>query len=115
MAHAPHRRPKTDQEALLENDIPQPDIRCQFCSRELGGIVNRHHLVPISKGGAGTPTIPMHKICHDKIHSLLSEKELRDKYYSIELLHGHPDLQEFIQWVSKKPPEFYVKTKGKKR
>lgn len=115
MARAPHRQPKTTEDALLNNEIPAPDNNCQFCGRELGGIVNRHHLVPLSKGGAGTPMIPLHKICHDKIHSVLSETELRNYYNTMERLRTQPELEEFIRWVSKKAPEFYVATKGKKK
>jgi hypothetical protein len=49
----------------------------------------------------------MHKICHNKIHAVLTEKELRDYYHTIERLQGHEEIAKFIKWVKKKPAEFY--------
>ena len=69
--------------------------------------MNRHHLIPISKGGRGTPTIVLHKICHNKIHAVLTEKELRDYYHTIDRLQHQEEIAKFIKWVQKKPPEFY--------
>lgn len=80
---------------------------CQLCGRELvEGNTSRHHLIPQSKGGKDGVTVPLHKICHQKIHSVFSDNELKNKYYSIQLLLSHPDIQKFVSWVSKKPPEF---------
>ena len=83
---------------------------CLLCGRELAGLCNRHHLVPLSKGGKNTPTILLHKICHDKIHAVLTEMELKKSYYTIELLQQHEEIQKFIKWVRKKEPEFYDKS-----
>ena len=80
---------------------------CPLCERELVEPMNRHHLLPLSKGGKGTPTLIMHKICHSKVHAVLNEKELRDYYNTIERLQGHEEIAKFIKWVKKKPPEFY--------
>lgn len=80
---------------------------CPLCGRPLAEPMNRHHLIPISKGGRGTPTIVMHKICHNKIHAVLTEKELRDYYHTIDRLQHQEEIAKFIKWVSKKPPEFY--------
>ena len=88
-----------------------PPALCLLCGRELAGIVNKHHLLPVSKGGAGTPTILLHKICHDKIHTTLTEQQLRSHYGTVEALRGHPDIENFINWVRKRPPEFYEKTR----
>ncbi len=89
---------------------------CPLCGRTLAEPKNRHHLIPISRGGAHTPTVWMHTICHNKIHSLLTEKELRDYYHTIERLQGHEEIEKFIKWVKKQPPTFYdgsVASKGK--
>lgn len=93
----------------------EPEL-CELCGRPLAGIVTRHHLVPLSRGGAGTRTIPLHKICHDKIHSVISEKDLERHFSSMEKLRGHPELERFIQWVRKKPAGYYdVSFKAKRK
>lgn len=90
---------------------------CPLCKRRLGLEENssKHHLIPISKGGKHTPTILLHHICHQKIHSVFTEKELKRYYYTIERLIEHDELQKFIKWIAKKDVDFYIKTKQKKR
>ena len=80
--------------------------KCQLCQRELGTVnVDQHHLLP--KTFKGKETIPLHKICHRKIHATLSERELAKYYFTIEHLLEHPDIQAFVTWVSKKAIDFY--------
>lgn len=88
---------------------------CPLCGRPLAEPCNRHHLMPLSKGGKGTETLMMHKICHTKIHSVLTETELKNYYHTIERLQGQEEIAKFIKWVSKKPPEFYDGSVKKKR
>ncbi|TDH21683.1 HNH endonuclease [Segetibacter sp. 3557_3] len=88
---------------------------CPLCGRELAGLCNRHHLVPLSKGGKNTPTILLHKICHDKIHAVFSEMELKRHYATIALIKEHEEIQKFIRWVAKKEPEFYDKSVKRKK
>lgn len=82
-------------------------FRCALCDRELAAPYNRHHLIPLSKGGKGTPTILLHKICHDKIHAVFTEMELKRHYYTIERIQQHEAMAAFIKWVRKKEPYFY--------
>lgn len=81
--------------------------RCPLCGRPMvaGASVNQHHLIPRTYGGRETVT--MHRICHDKIHAVLSERDLRDAYHDFESLRAHPDLARFIRWVARKHPEFH--------
>lgn len=88
---------------------------CPLCSRPLAGPCNKHHLIPISKGGKHTPTILLHKICHDKIHAVLTETELRNYYHTIERLQEQEEIARFIKWLRNKPPEFYDKSAKMKR
>jgi len=82
---------------------------CPLCGRELGTVnIDRHHLVP--KTFKGKEQFPIHKICHRKIHSALSERELLRSYHTWEALRSHDDIRAFIDWVAKKPPEFYTRT-----
>lgn len=63
--------------------------------------------MPISKGGAHTPTVLLHKICHNKIHSVITEAELLRYYNTIPRLKQHPEIDKFITWIANKPPDFY--------
>ena len=88
---------------------------CALCNRELAEPYNRHHLIPVSKGGRNTQTLPLHKICHDKIPAVFTETELKRHYYTIERLHQHEELSKFIKWISKKEPQFYDRSVKMKR
>lgn len=87
---------------------------CPLCGRPLAEPITKHHLIPLSKGGKHTPTVPMHKICHDKIHATFPESELKRYYHTPERILENEDIQKFVKWLSKKNPEFYEKTRGKK-
>ncbi|RVU38294.1 HNH endonuclease [Hwanghaeella grinnelliae] len=78
---------------------------CPICGRPLieGPSIDRHHWIPRSKGGSGWSTL--HRICHKKIHSLFSEDTLAKEFSSAEALLAHPDIQTFVKWVRKQPPE----------
>jgi hypothetical protein len=95
---------------------------CPLCSREMlddGISTDLHHWIPKSKKGSDVSRI--HKICHNKIHSLWTENELRDYYNTPERILSHPDMKKFVKWLKRKPADFYVKTrdsnirKGKRR
>jgi len=84
---------------------------CPLCQREIAQPANLHHLLPQSQGGKGTPTVLLHVICHNKIHSLFTEKELARHYNTIDKLLAHEEIQKFIKFVRKQPPSYYDKTK----
>lgn len=77
--------------------------------------MNRHHLLPLSQGGKGTTTVLLHRICHSKIHSVLTEKELRDYYHTIPRLQAQEELSRFIKWVRKKEPGYFDRNEKKKK
>ena len=77
------------------------------------GSYTSHHLIPKSR--KGRKTVDLHHICHRKIHSLFSEKQLADHFHTIERLLEHPDVESFVKWVARRPPSFYSKTVEKKR
>lgn len=100
--------PPEDETAAGEEFEPaDKQTHCPLCGRTLAGICNRHHLIPISRGGRGTTTVLLHKICHDKIHAVLPEIELKRYYHTIERLRGQEEIAAFIGWVQKKEAEFY--------
>ncbi|MBP2292070.1 HNH endonuclease [Azospirillum rugosum] len=99
--------------------VPEPSLLpCPLCGRPMvpGPSLNEHHLVPRTYGGRATVT--MHRICHAKIHAVLSEQELRDRYHTVESLRAHPEIASFLRWVARKPPEFmdgHASGRGKKK
>lgn len=85
---------------------------CELCGRELPqSEATKHHLIPKLKGGLNGPTVELHRICHNKLHSIFKESELAVTYNTVEKLKTHPDIQTFIKWVAKKDPYFYTSTK----
>jgi polysaccharide pyruvyl transferase WcaK-like protein len=70
--------------------------------------------MPLSKGGKGSPTILLHKICHNKIHAVFTEVELKRYYHTIERLKEQEEIAAFIKWVTKKEQEFYDSSVRKK-
>jgi len=85
-------------------------MHCPLCDRHLDEQdADRHHLVPRQKGGAKGACVDLHRFCHTKIHSILTNSELARKYNTIEALKEHPDLATFIAWVKDKPSGFYMK------
>lgn len=58
----------------------------------------------------GKEQFPIHKICHRKIHSVFTEKELLNDFHTWEALRATPEIEAFIAWVSKKEPGFYART-----
>jgi len=79
---------------------------CPICSRPLGSPehISRHHLIPKSKGGTHGEIITIHNICHQKIHSVFTEKELKDQYHTVEALLGNEQMQKFVKWGVEKTP-----------
>ncbi len=94
----------------MNNKEQQKGI-CPICGRIMinGNSINEHHLVP--KSLKGKDKIILHKICHQKIHSVFTERELFKEYKNIEKIKSHPEIQKFIKWIIKKKPTYYMKNK----
>jgi len=69
-----------------------------------GPSVDRHHLVPRSHGGEAWDYV--HRICHAKIHSVLSERELAAHFHTFERLREHEEIARFAGWVRRMPPAY---------
>jgi hypothetical protein len=80
---------------------------CPLCARPLADPISRHNLIPLSQGGSGEGSLPMHKVCHNKVHSLFNEKELARTYNTLEKILAQEEVQKFVAWVKKKPLDFY--------
>lgn len=82
------------------------DVPCPLCGRPMvaGASVSEHHLIP--RRYKGRETVTLHQICHDKIHAVLTDAQLKAVYHTIERLRDHPDIAAFVRWIARKPPEF---------
>ncbi len=93
---------------------PAEPVVCPLCERVIPeSQQDEHHLVPKSKGGKATETL--HRICHRQIHALFTETELARQYSTAEALLEHPEVQTFVAWVKRKPPEFYQSSRMSNR
>jgi hypothetical protein len=93
---------------VLPAQLQTPSLTeaCPICGRELGTVsVDRHHLVPKSKGGR--EQFLVHKICHRKLHATFTEKQLAREFSTWQAIKAHPAIAEFILWVQKKDPSYY--------
>lgn len=83
---------------------------CPLCGRMIPtDAVDHHHLIPKTFKGKGT--IGLHRICHRKIHSVFSERELLKYYHTIERIMEHDDIKIFVEWVKTKHPDFYLSSR----
>ena len=78
-----------------------------------GPSVDRHHFLPRTEGGRAVA--PVHRICHRKLHTLWTERELARFYSTPEAIRGHPEIQRFVRWLRGKPPEFWAPTRAQRR
>ncbi len=99
-----------------ENDPATGWKICLLCDRPIPpDCESKHHLVPKLKGGKHGPIAILHEICHGKIHSVFTEAELARSYCSVELLLEHEEIEKFVKWVRKRPPEYRSSNRGNHR
>ena len=90
-----------------------PDTpHCPLCDRPIPAHARQsvHHLIPKLKGGAHGPRVSLHEICHRKIHAVFTETELARRYNTVEALKAHPEIADFVTWLSGKDPAFHAPT-----
>lgn len=73
--------------------------KCPICDRDMyaGSSIDRHHFIPKSKGGK--EQFFVHKVCHNMIHSLWTEKELKMDFFAPERIKENLEMQKFISWI----------------
>jgi 5-methylcytosine-specific restriction endonuclease McrA len=84
---------------------------CPFCKRP-AVYLKRHHLVPRSRGGKGPEsTVGSCLACHRAIHALFSNKELAEKYNTVEALMANDRFRKQIAWIAKQDPSRKLRTR----
>jgi hypothetical protein len=87
---------------------------CPLCLRPIppSAPQSLHHLIPKLKGGKGGPVVLLHHICHKEIHARFSEADLARRLNTPAALRAAPELQVYLNWIAKRPPEFASRVKG---
>ena len=77
---------------------------CALCRRVVpaGAIddpqaVQEHHLRPEER--ATSPTVMVCRPCHDQIHAVFTNAELRESYDTAQALREAARLQEYLDWI----------------
>ena len=102
------------------------NTNCPICKRVVPeGKWEKHHLTPacLSKrnkykkvlGDNIDEKLLLCVNCGDQLHNLFSEKELAEDYNTLVKILACPSVQEWVGWVSKKPNDFSICMKTKKR
>ena len=86
---------------------------CPTCNRDNSYYPAHHHLVPKSLGGV--ETIKICADCHSSIHATYSNKELRDRYNSIEKILADDKLRKAFRFLSKQDPSRRFRSRKKKK
>jgi hypothetical protein len=103
-------------------DAPEPlvperpaALRGPLCERPLppGPTVDLHHPLPRSLGG--TDTVPMHRICHRALHASFTARELAGIGTDWARLRARPEIEAFVRWVARRPPEFWDGSRTSRR
>lgn len=100
---------------MADGDADQDRQLCPLCLRPAlpGPSTDRHHLVPRSEGGR--QTVLMHRICHRQLHALFDERTLARELAEPAQLRTRPELQPFLRFIARKPPEFGAPTRRRRR
>lgn len=77
---------------------------CALCRRSIPheriadpAVVQKHHLTPENR--AESPTVDLCRPCHNQIHAVFTNAELRNSYNTIETLRNAERLSGYIDWI----------------
>lgn len=60
-------------------------------------VVQEHHLRPEER--ATSPTVMVCRPCHEQLHAVFTNDELRADYDTIESLRAAERLEEYLAWI----------------
>ena len=98
---------------MSTSDPTPPNVRCQFCGRQLKRGTTQHHLIPRTLHSNKwfqkrytreqmAQTIPLCRDCHSAVHRFVpKEKDLGRNYNTPEALLAHEQIKRFVQWARK--------------
>jgi 5-methylcytosine-specific restriction protein A len=59
--------------------------------------VQEHHLQPERR--AESPTVTLCRPCHDQVHAVFTNEELRAEYDTVEALRAADRLDAYLEWI----------------
>jgi hypothetical protein len=95
--------------------MQEPEVfQCPICKRDTPEeFREKHHLTPRAKKGKETVLVCCD--CGDMLHQLFSVKELAKQYNTVEKILTSEKIQNWIEWISKRPDRFGFCMATKKR
>ena len=85
--------------------------KCEICGLECN--LTKHHLIPqrVCRSTKYSKKLKVDEgnflwiceACHSKIHSMFSEQELRDYYFTKDALMSNESFAKFVKWRQKHP------------
>ncbi len=77
---------------------------CALCRRSIPderlddpGVVQTHHLRPEER--ATSPTVSLCRPCHDQVHALFTNAELRESFDTVAALRDADRLAGYLDWI----------------
>lgn len=113
MRHAGELRRCLDGDVVIALQPTQRAQSCALCRRDSFQYVSRHHLVPRCRGGQ--EKVRICNDCHRAIHATFSNKELAQKYSSVEVLLEHEGFAKMVQFIAKQDGRVLVRLNKKQR
>lgn len=79
-------------------------VTCALCRRRVPveaiddpGAVQEHHLRPEER--ATSPTVELCRPCHDQVHALFTNEELRESFDTVAALREADRLAGYLEWI----------------
>jgi hypothetical protein len=77
---------------------------CALCRRRVPveriddpAAVQEHHLLPERR--AESPTVELCRPCHEQVHALFTNAELREEYDTVAALRAADRLADYLSWI----------------
>ena len=77
---------------------------CALCRRRVPderiddpAVIQDHHLIPENR--AESPTTTLCRPCHEQVHALFTNEELRKSYDTVEALRDADRLAGYLDWI----------------
>jgi hypothetical protein len=75
---------------------------CELCRRRIEGVrdpqaIQTHHLRPEER--KTSPTATLCRPCHDQVHALFTNEELRESFDTVAALRDADRLQAYLGWI----------------
>ena len=108
----PENLPQVTMGTMVPHPTPCERCRCPWCKRT-GVEITLHHLTPKEYGGKELAAIC--RDCHRAVHTVFSNKELRDHYHTKAALFAHDGFRRMIIYIAKQDPGGKVRFPKRKR